>query len=35
MFGIIAMAIAAVVVKKLEDASDYKTPKGKNRNRYR
>lgn len=35
MLGIIAIAVAYVVAKKLDDAGDYKTPKGKHKNRYR
>lgn len=35
MFGIIAMAIAYVAVKKLDNSTDYKQPKGRRKNRYK
>ena len=35
MFGAIAMGLAYLIAKKLDDAGDYKTPKGKNKNRYK
>lgn len=35
MLGLIAMAIAYVAVKKIEDSADYKQPKGRHKNRYR
>lgn len=35
MLGLIAIAVAYVVAKKLDDSGDYKTPKGKRKNRYR
>ena len=35
MFGSIAIAIAYFIVKKLDDASDYKNPKGQHKNRYK
>lgn len=34
MFGLIAFVAAAYIVKKMDDASDYKEPKGNNKNRY-
>ena len=35
MFGAIAIGLAYLIAKKLDDAGDYKTPKGKNKNRYK
>lgn len=35
MIGLIAIAVAYVVAKKLDDASDYKLPKGRHKNRYK
>lgn len=35
MLGLIAIAVAYVVAKKLDDSSDYKIPRGKRKNRYR
>ncbi len=35
MFGVIAMGIAFLITKKLDDMGDYKPPKGKNKNRYK
>ena len=35
MFGLIAIAVGYVVVKTLEKSSEYKEPKGKNKNRYK
>ena len=35
MLGLIAIAVAYVVAKKLDDSSDYKEPKGIYKNRYR
>lgn len=35
MLGLIAIAVAYVVAKKLDDSSDYKLPEGKHKNRYR
>ena len=38
MFGIataIAMGAAALIAKQLDKSSEYKTPKGKNKNRYK
>jgi hypothetical protein len=35
MFGLIAMAISYVIVKKLDASGDYKQPKGKHENRYK
>lgn len=33
--AIVAMSAAALIARKLEKASEYKTPKGKYRNRYK
>lgn len=35
MFGLIAFVAAAYIAKKLDDAAEYKEPKGKNKNRYK
>jgi len=35
MFGVIGLALAFLVVKKLDKLSDYKEPKGKDKNRYK
>lgn len=35
MFGAIAIGVAYLVAKKLDNAGDYKTPKGKYKNRYK
>lgn len=35
MIGLLALAIAYVAAKKLDDLGDYKSPKGKYRNRYK
>jgi hypothetical protein len=35
MFGLIAMATAYVITKVLDDLTDYKEPKGKNKDRYK
>lgn len=35
MFGLIALGLAYLVAKKLDDSGDYKQPKGKYKNRYR
>lgn len=35
MVGLIALGIAYIVAKKLDDLGDYKTPRGKNKNRYK
>jgi hypothetical protein len=35
MFGIIALGIAYVAVKTLDKATEYKEPKGNNKNRYK
>lgn len=35
MIGLVTIAIAYVIAKKLDDSSDYKEPKGKHRKRYR
>lgn len=35
MLGIISMILAYVVAKNLDDLSDYKLPRGKNKNRYK
>jgi hypothetical protein len=35
MFGLISIGIAYIIAKKLDDAGDYKAPKGKNKNRYK
>lgn len=34
MFGSIAIGIAYLIAKKLDDFGDYKKPKGKYKNRY-
>lgn len=35
MFTAITIGIAYLIAKKLDDASDYRTPKGKDKNRYK
>jgi hypothetical protein len=35
MFGIIALGAAYLIVKVLDKKSEYKTPKGKHKNRYK
>jgi hypothetical protein len=35
MFGLIAMGLAYLAAKALDDAGDYKEPKGKHKNLYR
>jgi hypothetical protein len=35
MGALIAIGIAYAIAKKLDDSSDYKTPKGKYKNRYK
>ena len=35
MIGLLAIAVAFVVAKKLDDSSGYKSPKGKHKNRYK
>ena len=35
MFGAIAIGAAYLIVKVLDKAGDYKTPKGKYKNRYK
>lgn len=35
MFGALAIGIAYLIAKALDDASDYKEPKGKRKNRYK
>lgn len=35
MSALIAMALAAYIAKKLDDSTDYRPPKGKDKNRYR
>lgn len=35
MFTALTMGIAYIIAKKLDDAGDYKEPKGKNKNRYK
>tara|TARA_R110002096_G_scaffold432559_1_gene649601 strand:- start:246 stop:353 length:108 start_codon:yes stop_codon:yes gene_type:complete len=35
MFTALTIGIAYIIAKKLDDAGDYKTPKGKNKNRYK
>lgn len=38
MFGLLTaatMGVAYLIAKRLDDRSNYKTPKGKNRNRYK
>ncbi len=35
MFGAIAIGIAYLIAKKLDKAGEYKTPKGKYKNRYK
>lgn len=35
MFGAIAIGIAYLIAKKLDDSGNYKPPKGKNKNRYK
>jgi hypothetical protein len=35
MFSIIGIGIAYIIAKALDDSSDYKQPKGKNKNRYK
>ncbi len=35
MIGLVTIAIAYVIAKKLDDMGDYKEPKGKHRKRYR
>ena len=35
MFTAIAMGLAFLAVKVLDDSGKYKTPKGKNKNRYK
>lgn len=35
MFGLIAIATAYVITKKLDDSTDYREPKGKDKNRYK
>lgn len=35
MLGLISMAIAYVIAKTLDDASGYKLPKGRYKNRYK
>lgn len=34
MGTLLALALAAIIAKKLEDSTDYKTPKGKHKKRY-
>ena len=35
MFGLISFGIAYLIAKKLDDSTDYKSPKGKHKNRYK
>lgn len=35
MIGLLAMGLAYIVAKALDDAGDYKGPKGKHKNRYK
>lgn len=35
MFGVTTIAIAYLIVSKLEKSSQYKQPKGKHKNRYK
>tara|TARA_R110002049_G_scaffold64570_6_gene170208 strand:- start:353 stop:460 length:108 start_codon:yes stop_codon:yes gene_type:complete len=35
MFTALTMGIAYIIAKKLDDSGKYKTPKGKNKNRYK
>lgn len=35
MFGAIAIGIAYLITKKIDDKGDYKLPKGKYKNRYK
>ena len=35
MIGLISIAVAYVIAKALDDSTDYKEPKGKNKDRYK
>lgn len=35
MFTAIAIGLAYIIAKKLDDSSDYRNPKGKDKNRYK